>query len=72
MGDSAPSRFVKLRQKTPIVEFSSTKVVGQKSDTVINVKLFLNVSWHYWKGWRYAVKWNSIKKFVVYVCVSVA
>ena len=43
MGDSAPSRFVKLRQKTPIVEFSSTKVVGQKSDTVINMKLFLNV-----------------------------
>ena len=33
----------KLRGKTSIAEFNFIKVVGQKSDAVINMELFLNV-----------------------------
>ena len=43
MENSAPARFVKLRGKTSIVEFKFIKVVGQKSDAVINIELLLNV-----------------------------
>ena len=43
MGTNAVARFVKLRGKASFVEFNFIKVVGQKSDTVINMKLFLNV-----------------------------
>ena len=38
------ARFVKLRGKKSIIEFNLIKVVDQKSDTVINIELFLNVS----------------------------
>ena len=45
MENSALARFVKLQGKTSIVEFNFIKVVGQKSDGVINMELFLNVFW---------------------------
>ena len=44
MGNSALLRFVKLGGKTCIVDFNFIKVVGQKSDAVIDMELFLNVS----------------------------
>ena len=44
MGHSVVARFVKLRGKTSVVEFSFIKVVGQKSDAVINMELFLKFS----------------------------
>ena len=37
------ARFVILRGKTSIVEFDFSKLLGQKSDAVINIELFLNV-----------------------------
>ena len=44
MGNSTLASFVKLRGKTSIVEFNFMKVVRQKSDAAVNVKLFQNVS----------------------------
>ena len=43
MENSALVRFVKLRGKTSIVEFSFIKVVGQKCDAAINMERLLNV-----------------------------
>ena len=43
MEDSALARFVTLRGTSSIVEFNFIKVVDQKSDTLTNMKLFLNV-----------------------------
>ena len=43
MENSALARFVKLRGKRSIVEFNFIKGVGQKSDAVMNIELFLNV-----------------------------
>ena len=56
MENSALARFVKLQGKTSIVEFNFIKVVGQKSDGVINTELFLNV---FWKDWQLEVKGNE-------------
>ena len=56
------ARFVKLRGKKSIIEFNLIKVVHQKSDTVINIELFLNVSWNYWNGLEHEVKGNSKRK----------
>ena len=47
MENSALAKFVKLQGKTSIAEFTFIKVVGQKSDGVINTEFFLNV---FWKG----------------------
>ena len=41
--NSALARFLKLRGKASIVESNFIKVVAQKSDSVINTELFLNV-----------------------------
>ena len=44
------------------------KLVGQKSDSVINMELFVNVFVNYWKGWRHEVKKNSkIKVYYLYL-----
>ena len=59
MENSALARLVKSGGKKSIVELNFIKVVGQKSDAVINMELFLNVFWNYWKGWRLEVKGNS-------------
>ena len=59
MENSALARFVKSGGKKSIVELNFIKVVGQKSDAIINMELFLNVFWNYWKGWRLEVKGNS-------------
>ena len=59
MRSSAPARFVKLRGKTSIVEYNFSKIVGQKSEAVINMELFLDVFSNYWKGWRHKIKGNS-------------
>ena len=59
MGNSALARFVKLRGKASIAEINFIKVVGQKSDAVIDMELFLNVFWNYWKCWRHEVRGNS-------------
>ena len=68
MGNSALARFVKLWGKISIVEFSFIKVVGQKSDAIINVEFFLNVFWNYWKGWWDEVRGNSkIKVYGLYL-----
>ena len=47
MRNSAPARFVKLRGKTSIAEHNFSKVVGQKSEAVINMELFLDVFSNY-------------------------
>ena len=70
MRNRALARFVKLPGKTSIVEFNFIKVAGQKSDAVIDMKLFLNVFWNYWKGWQHEVKGKS--KFTVYIFETVA
>ena len=68
MEDTALARFVTLRGKSSIVEFNFIKVVDQKSDTLTNMKLFLNVFWNYWKGWRFEIKGNSkIKVYGLYL-----
>ena len=59
MGNNAVARFVKHLEKTSIVEFNLIKAVGQKSDAVINMELFPNVFWNFWKSWRHDVKGNS-------------
>ena len=65
MENSALARFVKLQGKTSIAEFTFIKVVGQKSDGVINTEFFLNV---FWKGWQLEVKGNSkIKIYGIYL-----
>ena len=38
MGNSLLAKFVKLRGNTSIVDFNLIKVVGQKSDAVINME----------------------------------
>ena len=43
MENSALARLVKSGGKKSIVELNFIKVVGQKSDAVINMELFLNV-----------------------------
>ena len=43
MENSALARFVKSGGKKSIVELNFIKVVGQKSDAIINMELFLNV-----------------------------
>ena len=47
MRNSAPARFVKLGGKTSIAEYNFSKVVGQKSEAVINMELFLDVFSNY-------------------------
>ena len=43
MANSALARLVKLLGKASIAELNLNKVVGQKSDAVINMELSLNV-----------------------------
>ena len=50
---TVPARFVKIRGRSSIVEFDSSKVVGQKSGAVINMDLFRNVFFRIF-GFQYA------------------
>ena len=56
MRNSTLTRFVKLRAKASFVGFNFNKVVGQASDAVINMEVFLNI---FWKDWQHEGKWNS-------------